>query len=117
MITAREIGAAFGRRAPRNEGQCQIDAAHAPRIRAVRSAAPRVVERTTKVAAVALLMALGGFAVAHAAYPEECRRECEYNVQVCRNTCSMSCNFSGCDFKECLEQCRQVEEDCLGGCR
>ena len=53
----------------------------------------------------------------HAAVPEESRSECAYNVQVCRGACNQSCNFSGCDFKGCLEECRLLEEDCLAGCR
>jgi hypothetical protein len=69
-------------------------------------------KRTTMVAAVALVAAFGGFPLVHAQIPAECRRECSLDLEACRNSCIDSRDFDG-----CLEECRSVEEDCLGGCR
>jgi len=69
-------------------------------------------KRTTTVAALALLAAFGGFLPVHAQVAQECRRECSLDMEACKNACIDSRDFDG-----CLEECRSVEEDCLGGCR
>jgi len=69
-------------------------------------------KRATIGAALALLAALGGFRLAHAQVPEECRRQCSLDLEACQNGCLDSRDFDG-----CLEECHSVEEDCLSGCR
>ena len=69
-------------------------------------------KRTTMVAALALLAVLGGPPLVGAQVPEECRRQCALDLEACRNACIDSRDFDG-----CLDECRSVEEDCLGGCR
>ncbi len=69
-------------------------------------------KRTTTVAVLALLAALGGFPLVHAQVPEECRRQCSLDLEACSNGCIDSRDLDG-----CLEECHSVEEACLGGCR
>ena len=72
----------------------------------------RVVKSTTMMAALALFAALGGSSLVDAQVPEDCRRECSLDLEVCRNACIDSRDFDG-----CLEECHSAEEDCLAGCR
>jgi len=67
---------------------------------------------TTMMATFALFAALGGSSLVDAQVPEDCRRECSLDLEVCRNACIDSRDFDG-----CLEECHSAEEDCLAGCR
>ena len=68
--------------------------------------------KTVLDAALAFLVALGGFPLVRAEVPEECRRQCSLDLEACSNGCIDSRDFDG-----CLTECHSVEEDCLSGCR
>ena len=70
-------------------------------------------KRTTILASLAFFAGMGEIPSLHAEMPEECRRQCSLDSATCKNTCLIDSR----DFDGCLEECRQVEEHCLGACR
>ena len=76
---------------------------------ATRDAARR---RAMIVASLALIVALGGVPPLHAETAEECRSQCSFDLEACKNGCLNSHFFDG-----CLDDCHSDEEDCLSGCR
>ena len=96
----------LGRLATRDAEQRRAEGVDPPRFRDAMRRRARI------VASLALIAALGGVPRLHAETAEECRTQCSFDLEACKNGCLDSHFFDG-----CLDDYHSDEEDCLRGCR